>query len=182
MLTICAVFAAAFAWSFFGRLDVNAVAPGKLEPTGRVKVIQALDPGKVAAIRVENGQPVKASDLLIEFDPTEAAADEREAREALQAGLGEIARRQSAITAARAAQRQAAESGGPLPALEALAANRKARSTGVNGRQTARSHATRRRPRPTRTKASHRCAANSTTARRCQTACGRVKKRCCRLT
>ena len=123
MLTICAVFAAAFAWSFFGRLDVNAVAPGKLEPTGRVKVIQALDPGKIAAIRVENGQSVKAGDLLLEFDPAEAAADEREAREALQAGLGEIARRRLAIDAARAAQRQAAENGAPLPALEALAAN-----------------------------------------------------------
>jgi hemolysin D len=123
MLTICAVFAAAFAWSFFGRLDVNAVAPGKLEPTGRVKVIQALDPGKVAAIRVENGQTVKAGDLLLEFDPAEAAADEREAREALQAGLGEIARRQAAIDAARAAQRQANEDSGPLRALDALAAN-----------------------------------------------------------
>ena len=123
MLTICAVFAAAFAWSFFGRLDVNAVAPGKLEPTGRVKVIQALDPGKVAAIRVENGQLVKAGDLLIEFDPAEAGADEREARESLQAGLSEIARRRLAIDAARAAQREGAESRAPLPALEALAAN-----------------------------------------------------------
>ena len=123
MLTICAVFAAAFAWSFFGRLDVNAVAPGKLEPTGRVKVIQALDPGKVAAIRVENGQPVKAGDLLLELDPAQAAADEREAREALQAGLSEIARRRLAIEAARAAQRTGADGGAPLPALEALAAN-----------------------------------------------------------
>jgi hemolysin D len=123
MLTICAVFAAAFAWSFFGRLDVNAVAPGTLEPTGRVKVIQALDPGKVAAIRVENGQPVKAGDLLLELDPAEAAADEREAREALQAGLSEIARRRLAIDAARAAQREGVENGAPLSALEALAAN-----------------------------------------------------------
>ena len=123
MLTICAVFAAAFAWSFFGRLDVNAVAPGKLEPTGRVKVIQALDPGKVAAIRVENGQAVKAGDLLLELDPAEAAADEREAREALQAGLSEIARRGLAIEAARAAQREGAGNGSPLPALETLAAD-----------------------------------------------------------
>ena len=123
MLTICAVFAAAFAWSFFGRLDVNAVAPGKLEPTGRVKVIQALDPGKVAAIRVENGQSVKAGDLLLEFDPAEAAADERQAREALQAGLGEVARRQTAIDAARAAQRRAASNEASLPPLEALAAD-----------------------------------------------------------
>ncbi len=123
MLTICAVFAAAFAWSFFGRLDVNAVAPGKLEPTGRIKVIEALDPGKIVAIRVENGQPVKAGDLLLEFDPAEAAADERGARDALQAGLSEIARRRLAVAVARQAQRQAAESGAPLAALDALAAN-----------------------------------------------------------
>ena len=123
MLTICAVFAAAFSWSFFGRLDVNAVAPGKLEPTGRVKVIQALDPGKIAAIRVENGQAVKAGDLLLELDPAEAAADEREARETLQASMSEVARRQTAVEAARAAQRQGAVNDDPLPALEALAAN-----------------------------------------------------------
>ena len=123
MLTICAVFAAAFAWSFFGRLDVNAVAPGKLESTGRVKVIQALDPGKIAAIRVENGQAVRAGDLLLELDPAEAAADEAAAREALQASLGEIARRRLAIDAARAAQREAAADGAQLPALDALAAN-----------------------------------------------------------
>jgi hemolysin D len=123
MLTICAFFALAIAWSFIGRLDVNAVAPGKLEATGRVKVIQSLDPGKVAAIHAENGARVKAGDLLLELDPAEAAADEREAREALQAGLSEVARRRRAIVAARAAQRLAAENGAPLPALEALAAN-----------------------------------------------------------
>jgi hemolysin D len=123
MLTICAIFAAAFAWSFFGRLDVNAVAPGKLEPTGRVKVIEALDPGKIASIAVEDGERVKAGDLLVAFDPAEAAADERGARDALQAGLGEVARRGAAVEAARQAQREAAANGAPLAALDALAAN-----------------------------------------------------------
>jgi hemolysin D len=123
MLAICAIFAAAVVWAFFGRLDVNAVAPGKLEPTGRVKVIEALDPGKIAAIRVEDGQPVKAGDLMLEFDPAEPAADERGARDALQAGVGEIARRRSAVEAARQAQREAAENGTPLATLDALAAN-----------------------------------------------------------
>ena len=123
MLTICAIFAAAFVWSFFGRLDVNAVAPGKLEPTGRVKVIEALDPGKIATIAVEDGEQVKAGDLLLAFDPAEAEADERGARDALQAGLGEIARRRAAVEAARQAQREAAANGAPLTALDALAAN-----------------------------------------------------------
>jgi hemolysin D len=44
MLTICAFVAAALVWSFFGWLDVHAVAPGKIETAGRAKVVQPLDP------------------------------------------------------------------------------------------------------------------------------------------
>lgn len=115
MLTICAFFALAFVWSFFGRLDVNAVAPGKLEAVGRVKVLQSLDPGKVAAIRAENGARVKAGDVVLELDPAEALADERGARVTLDAGLAEIARRRLAVETARATPTAAA--------LEALAAD-----------------------------------------------------------
>src|SRR5579872_915663 len=52
VVTICAFFAAALAWSLIGRLDVNAVAPGKIETHGHAKVIQPLDPGKIAEIKV----------------------------------------------------------------------------------------------------------------------------------
>ena len=52
---------AALVWSFFGRLDVHAVAPGKIETAGYSKVIEPLDPGKVAAIHVDEGQSVKDS-------------------------------------------------------------------------------------------------------------------------
>lgn len=103
MLTICLFFAAALAWSFFGRLDVHAVAPGKIETAGRAKVVQPLDPGKVSAIHVENGARVKAGDLLIEFDPTETSADASTQRDALDANLAEVARRRYAIEKARAA-------------------------------------------------------------------------------
>jgi hemolysin D len=102
MLVICIFFAAALAWSFYGRLDVYAVAPGKIETAGRAKVIQPLEPGKVAAVHVENGQQVKAGDLLLELDPAEAAADEDAQRDALNANLAEIARRRFAISTARA--------------------------------------------------------------------------------
>jgi hemolysin D len=113
MLTICAFVAVALTWSFFGRLDVHAVAPGKIETAGRAKVIQPLDSGKIAAIHVENGSRVKAGDLLFELDPAEAAADENSARDALNAGLAEIARRRFAITTVRdieAAQNNNAQS------------------------------------------------------------------------
>ncbi len=131
MLTICAFFTLAVAWSFIGRLDVNAIAPGKLEATGRVKVIQSLDPGKIAAIHAENGARVKAGDLLLELDPAEALADQRAARDTLDADLAEMARRRLVVDAARAAQRAAAQNGSPTALLEALAANPQARSTGA---------------------------------------------------
>ena len=81
MATICAFALAALVWSFFGRLDVHATAPGKIEAAGHAKVIEPLDPGKIAAIHIETGQSVKAGDLLLELDPAEANADASSARD-----------------------------------------------------------------------------------------------------
>ena len=103
MATISACALAAVVWSYFGRLDVHATAPGKIETAGYAKVIEPLDPGKIAAIHVEKGQTVKAGDLLLELDPAEANADAVSAKDALNASLAEIARRRYAIDAVRAA-------------------------------------------------------------------------------
>ena len=102
--TISACALAALIWSYFGRLDVHATAPGKIEPIGYAKVIEPLDPGKIAAIHVVRGQTVKAGDLLLELDPAEAKADATSAKDALDASLAEIARRRYAIDTVRAAQ------------------------------------------------------------------------------
>src|SRR5262249_62148644 len=72
--TICGFALVAVLWACLGRLDVDAVAPGKIETAGYSKVIEPLDTGKVAAIHVEAGQSVKAGDLLLELDPPEAPA------------------------------------------------------------------------------------------------------------
>ncbi|HEY1888131.1 MAG TPA: HlyD family type I secretion periplasmic adaptor subunit [Roseiarcus sp.] len=104
MATISACALAALVWSYFGRLDVHATAPGKVEPAGYAKVIEPLDPGKIAAIHVEKGQTVKAGDLLLELDPTEADADALSRQDALNASMGEVARRRYAINAVRAAE------------------------------------------------------------------------------
>ena len=55
---ICGLFAFVIAWSYFGRIDIIAVAQGKIQPTGRVKTIQPVEGGKVVAIHVENGKHV----------------------------------------------------------------------------------------------------------------------------
>ena len=104
MATISACALAALVWSYFGRLDVHATAPGKIETVGYAKVIEPLDPGRIAAIHVERGQSVKAGDLLLELDPAEAKADALSGQDALNASMAEIARRRYAINAVRAAQ------------------------------------------------------------------------------
>lgn len=105
--TISACALAALVWSYFGRLDVHATAPGKIETAGYAKVIEPLDPGKIAAIHVAEGQTVKAGDLLLELDPAEANADAVSAQDSLNASMAEMARRRYAIGAVRAAQAEA---------------------------------------------------------------------------
>lgn len=59
----------------FGQLDIVAVAKGKLIPDERVKIIQPAVTGVVRRILVHDGQRVTAGQVLIELDPTQAAAD-----------------------------------------------------------------------------------------------------------
>jgi hemolysin D len=98
---ICVVFAAALAWSYFGRLDIYAIASGKIQPSGRSKVVQPLEAGKVVAAFVENGSQVAAGDALLDLDPTETAADQEMATRELDSANAEAARRRAAIEAAR---------------------------------------------------------------------------------
>jgi hemolysin D len=106
MGTIFAVALAGLVWAYFGRLDVHAVALGKIETAGHSKVIGPLDPGRVAGIHVEIGQTVKAGDVLLDLDPEEANADARAAQDTLNASVAETARRRFAIGALRATQEQ----------------------------------------------------------------------------
>ncbi len=106
MLTICGFFAVALAWSFIGKLDVHAVAPGKIETINRAKVVQPFDNGKVAAIHIANGQHVKAGEVLLELDQAEAMADADTARDARFENVAEIARRGYVIAVAKAIDRR----------------------------------------------------------------------------
>lgn len=102
ILVISAFVVGAVAWAYYGRIDIVAVANGKIEPTGRVKVIQPLEPGKVAAVFVANGQHVKAGETLIEMDAGDAKADEAGVQAAYDSAVAEAKRRRVAIALARA--------------------------------------------------------------------------------
>jgi hemolysin D len=73
--TIIAVFGFALAWACLGTVDIVAMAPGKIIPSGRTKIIQPFETGVVRAIHVQDGQSVKAGDVLIELDPTMSGAE-----------------------------------------------------------------------------------------------------------
>ena len=65
----------AFLWATLGHIDVVATAHGKIVPNDRTKVIQPFETATVKAIRVVDGQFVKAGEVLIELDATSTAAD-----------------------------------------------------------------------------------------------------------
>lgn len=96
-LGICtmAVFALVFAW--LAPVDIVVSSQGRVIPSGRSKVVQPLESGVVRAIAVRDGQAVKAGDLLVELDPTNARADQRRAQRDFWDAGADVARLQAEL-------------------------------------------------------------------------------------
>ena len=95
--TIILFFVAALAWASLGSVDVIATAQGRIVPTGRTKVVQPFETGVVRAIHVQDGQAVRAGEVLIELDPTINTAErDRLAKELVVLKL-DIARLDAAL-------------------------------------------------------------------------------------
>lgn len=92
MWAIMGLFACALAWSIVGQVDIVSVAPGRVIVSDRSKLIQPLEAGVVRAIHVKDGDRVKAGQLLLELDPTQARADSGSLQEQLLAASGEVRR------------------------------------------------------------------------------------------
>src|SRR5258708_36101645 len=95
--TIIAAFVLALAWACLGTVDIVATASGKIIPSGRTKVIQPFEIGVVRAIRVHDGDTVKAGDVLIELDPTMNAAETEHLQSDLIAAQLDVARLRAAL-------------------------------------------------------------------------------------
>ena len=65
----------ALAWSYFGRIDIVAVANGKISTEGSTKIIQPAVSGVVTSINVHEGQRVKKGETLLALDKTTAEKD-----------------------------------------------------------------------------------------------------------
>jgi hemolysin D len=96
-----AVVTAAVVWSWLGWVDIVAVAPGKIIPSGHSKVIQPVETGVIAAIHVQDGQVVQKGEVLIELDPTLNRADHDRAANEYRAAKVEAARLRALIAEER---------------------------------------------------------------------------------
>jgi hemolysin D len=96
-VTIIALFCAALGWASLGTTDIVAMAPGKIVPSGRTKIIQPFETGVVRAIHVQDGQSVKAGDVIIELDPTMSEAELGHLKSDLVATQLEVARLRAAL-------------------------------------------------------------------------------------
>jgi HlyD family secretion protein len=81
---LAGLFAGLLAWSLIGRLDIIAVAPGKLVPTSYVKVVQPADAGIIKEILVREGDQVHAGQVLVRMDASLSEADSRQLQSQLQ--------------------------------------------------------------------------------------------------
>jgi len=76
---LLAFLALLLAWSFIGRLDIVAVAEGKLVPASYLKIVQPAEAGVVKEILVREGEPVRQGQVLMRMDAALSESDLRAA-------------------------------------------------------------------------------------------------------
>ena len=82
--TLLLLFGCLLAWAAFSRLDIVAVAPGKLVPQSYLRIVQPLEQGVVSEILVREGEAVAAGQVLMRMDARLTAADQRVVKNELQ--------------------------------------------------------------------------------------------------
>ena len=83
------LFVIALVWSYFGKIDIVAVASGRIIVSDRTKQVQPLEASVVKAILVKDGDHVKLGQVLVELDPTVATADKANVNEQLANAISE---------------------------------------------------------------------------------------------
>jgi hemolysin D len=85
--TLCLVALAGLGWAIIGKVDIVAVASGKIVSHLRTQVVQPFEIASVTAVLVGADQQVQAGDPLIELDKTVALAERDRAQGDLVAAL-----------------------------------------------------------------------------------------------
>lgn len=72
---LMALVACLLVWSILGKIDIIVNATGKIIPSARTKTIASVDVAAVRALHVDEGQAVKAGDVLVELDSSAQDAE-----------------------------------------------------------------------------------------------------------
>ncbi|PAK91287.1 hemolysin secretion protein D [Stenotrophomonas rhizophila] len=83
MRVIIAFFVVALLWAGIGKLDIVAVAPGRMVVDSRTKIVQPAETAVVRRILVRDGQKVRAGEPMIELDATATGAELLQVRKTL---------------------------------------------------------------------------------------------------
>jgi HlyD family secretion protein len=121
--TVLALFGALAAWACVGRLDVVAVAEGRLVPRSQLRIVQPAEGGVMRELLVKEGERVRAGQVLARMDVRATDADAATAQN--EAALRRLQLRR--IDAELAGARLAARAGEPPNLFAQVEAQREAR-------------------------------------------------------
>jgi hemolysin D len=96
---LMALVAIALLWAVLGKIDIIVNATGKVIPSDRTKAIASVDVASVRALHVNEGQAVKAGDLLIVLDTSATDAEHDKATGDETLATLQIARSRAMIAA-----------------------------------------------------------------------------------
>lgn len=87
-------FILAFTWAWFGKIDIVATATGQIVPSGKSKVIQALESAHITDILVKNGDKVTKGDVLLRLDATSRQAEVTQLKQQFKQQQADLTRTQ----------------------------------------------------------------------------------------
>ena len=100
---IMALFVIALVWAVVGKIDIVAVAQGRIVVSERTKLVQPLERSVVKRVLVKDGDVVHAGQPLVELDATIASADRTNVVEQSKAAASEMLRTRALLVALPAA-------------------------------------------------------------------------------
>lgn len=96
---LIALFTVLFLWSILGKMDIIVNGQGKIIAGGYTKTIASVEVAKVSGLFVEEGQAVKAGDLLIQLDARGSESEYKKAQGDRQLALLQMERSKALLTA-----------------------------------------------------------------------------------
>ena len=100
LLSLIALVIGFFVWAAFARIDEVTTGQGRVIPASKLQVIQNLEGGIVREVLVREGATVKAGDVLLKIDPTQAGSSLGETKEKIDSFEALIVRLEAEVRGA----------------------------------------------------------------------------------